>query len=116
MRCLRCGRENDNQQEFCKACLESMEKYPISPNTLIQLPQRRTGEMTKRQSGKKRAASAEEQLEQLKKLMRWMVLGLILLVTMLCVATAMLVKEYQKPETQPVPLGRNYTVTPDQAD
>jgi len=116
MRCLRCGRESENLQEFCGTCLQSMELYPVNPDTLIQLPRHRTEETGKKQSAKKRMLSTEEQLEQLKKLQRWLITGSVLLLVLLGLVTALLVKELQETDVPQRPMGRNYTVTAEQTD
>ena len=114
MECLRCGRENDSGREFCDTCLQSMEKYPVNPNTVIQLPRPRPGDAAKKQSGKKRVQSTEEQLTHLKKLLRILITGGILLLILFGLVTALLVKEYQKNAGAQLPTGRNDFVTAEQ--
>ena len=36
MKCLKCGRETD--QTFCDQCREEMDRCPVRPGTIIQLP------------------------------------------------------------------------------
>ena len=40
MNCLKCGRETEDGQVFCKECLDVMEKYPVKPGTAVLLPKR----------------------------------------------------------------------------
>ena len=39
-RCLKCRREIDEGQVFCKDCLAEMEKQPVKPGTPVNLPKR----------------------------------------------------------------------------
>lgn len=48
MYCLKCGGETPEQQLFCPDCLQSMEAYPVRPDTPIQLPKRQTTAPAKR--------------------------------------------------------------------
>lgn len=38
MNCMKCGRENQNQQAFCDICLAGMEKSPVEAGTTVNLP------------------------------------------------------------------------------
>lgn len=40
MNCMKCGREISGDQVFCDHCLADMEKYPVRPDIVIQLPKR----------------------------------------------------------------------------
>lgn len=40
MNCMKCGRELKEKQAFCERCLAEMEKYPVRPNTVVQIPNR----------------------------------------------------------------------------
>ena len=108
MICLRCHRETDNQQNFCSACLQSMEQYPVNSETLIQLPRPRSDE---KQSGKKRVISAAEQLTRMRRLLQWMIAISAVLLILFGVVTALLIKEYQTTIPYQQPMGRNYSVT-----
>jgi len=35
--CLRCGRDTENEQVFCKQCLDTMKENPIKPGTAVQI-------------------------------------------------------------------------------
>jgi hypothetical protein len=37
---MKCGREIDESQVFCTECLDEMERYPVKPGTVVQLPVR----------------------------------------------------------------------------
>ena len=108
MNCLRCGRDTKGEQNFCNTCLEKMKDYPVHPRTVIQLPRPRVEE---KQPGKKRILSAEEHLEQMKKILRWMISGVVVLLVLIGILTALLVQSYQKEVVPKLPMGRNYSVT-----
>ncbi len=78
MACMKCGRDTQSGQVFCENCLEVMEYYPVKPGTAVQLPKRRPTPV--RKPVKRRAPSAEEQIRSLKRVIRWLVVFLIVLV------------------------------------
>lgn len=63
MVCIKCGREVGEDQVFCPNCLNGMEKYPIKPGTVVQIPSRPAA---KKQPAH-RPSSPEEQVAKLKK-------------------------------------------------
>lgn len=77
MNCLKCGRETTSEQIFCQECLLSMEKYPVKPGTVVQLPKRRDGSAF-RKNPKRRSISLEDQVKSLKKRIRLLIFLLIL--------------------------------------
>jgi len=40
MNCMKCGVEVQGDAAFCEKCLAEMEKYPVRPNTVVQIPHR----------------------------------------------------------------------------
>lgn len=66
MNCMKCGRETLAEQVFCEECLLEMEKYPVRPGTVVQLPTRKESASPKKVS-KRKAVSLEEQVRALKK-------------------------------------------------
>ena len=85
MYCLKCGSETPAQQLFCEDCLLSMEKYPVKPDTPIQLPGERRAPIKKapRQS---RELPPEVLVSKLRKTIRWLALLCALLgIALLCV-------------------------------
>lgn len=70
MYCLRCGRETADGCVFCDLCQQNMEQYPVKPGTPIHLPHRVAAAVPKKRLRRKRAATAEEQVLQLKKSLR----------------------------------------------
>ena len=85
MVCMKCGREAPEGQAFCQECLMEMEKYPVKPGTLVQLPNRRETAPPKK-AVKRRGSGPEEQLRTMKKRIRI----LTILVALLLVLSAFL--------------------------
>ncbi len=81
MVCMKCGREAPEGQAFCQECLMEMEKYPVKPGTLVQLPKRRESASPKK-SGKRRISGPEEQLRVMKKRIRILTVLVILLLVL----------------------------------
>ena len=78
MGCLRCGREVEEGQAFCQDCLIEMGKYPIDPNTVVQIPVRTDGTAGKK-AARRRGPSPEEQIQILKRRVRILTAAVILL-------------------------------------
>lgn len=85
MNCMKCGREIDAEDAFCPICLGLMEKYPIRPDVVVQLPNRQEPPAKKAPS-RKRAPAPEEMVLKLKKRNRILIVTLALL---LCACTAL---------------------------
>lgn len=110
MQCLRCGRECQNEQVFCADCLESMKAYPVKPGTAVQLPDRRLLVTEKRASPRRRTLSAEEQVLQLRKTVRTLIVTVAILSVVLGLTAGLLFHSLSNPASSlPGNLGRNYT-------
>lgn len=110
MYCLKCGNETPDQQVFCPACLESMEQYPVKPDTPVQLLNRNA--MVKNVSRSQYVATPEEQIAKLRSVNR----RLVLVVGILCLALAIAVGAMAYVLNQPeeyLPTGQNYSVRRD---
>lgn len=71
MNCLKCGQKISEEHLFCESCLADMEKYPVKPNTAVQLPHRDPASPVKKASAKKRQPpSTEEQLQYARRFVR----------------------------------------------
>lgn len=112
MRCMKCGREIQNEAVFCQSCLQEMEKYPVLPGTVVQLPRRKEPTLLKKMP-KRHVPTAEEQIVVLRK---W-VLGLSIALAVCIVAIVLMFKptmHYVLDEH--VEIGQNYssvtTITP----
>ena len=83
MNCMKCGRETENEEVFCRNCLQIMEKYPVRPGTVVLLPRRR--ESTIKKTVKRHSVSAEEQVKVLRKRLLVMLFFFVL-----CIAAMLL--------------------------
>ena len=108
MNCLKCGKETKDNQVFCEACLASMGQYPVKPDAAIHLPHTQPQPENKKQTLRRRALSLEEQLAQLKKLVRRLLWAVAVLLVVLGLTVGMLLHNIlSEPETNTI--GRNYT-------
>ena len=67
MYCLKCGREVNEDQDFCSDCVTVMEKYPVKPGTAILLPRRREGAALTRPAVRRKTLTADEQIRKLRR-------------------------------------------------
>lgn len=109
MRCLRCGKESQEERVFCAACLGSMQAYPVKPGTAIQLPDRTPQYAEKRSSPRRHTLSAEEQVLQLRKTVRSLIVTVAILSVVLGLTAALLFHSLSTSTSLPGNLGRNYT-------
>lgn len=109
MGCMKCGRDTVSEQVFCPDCLLEMQKYPVRPGTVVQLPVRKHSHTSKKQPARKRTVPLAYQVEVLKKRCRILFL-LLILVTALAVALAFPAAEHYHENKHKI--GQNYsTVT-----
>lgn len=107
MNCMKCGRELKDQKVFCSRCLSEMARYPVKPNTVVQLPSRHTEPVVKKQP-RKQEDKPEEQVKKLRSTVRW--LGILLIVCLLAFAFTANVLLYFLNQTDDGPeIGKNYT-------
>lgn len=107
MNCIKCGREFDSDQAFCPHCLTQMEKSPVKPGIVINLPNR-TDPALKKSAPRKRIRTADEQIQRLKRINTWLIVALC--VTSLLAATlAMLSIDVLKKLDVQRFLGQNYS-------
>ena len=86
MKCLKCGRELETEQVFCNDCLLEMDKYPIAPNAVVQLPMRQPAPAV-RKTTYRRTVSPEEQIHILKKRV-WLLSGILIVTLAMMIAMA----------------------------
>ena len=85
MNCMKCGRELSSDGVFCADCLAEMENYPITPGTVVHLPRRRQEPPAKKPSLRRKSQPApEEQVKQLRRLVRRLILALVVTLALLC--------------------------------
>ena len=103
MYCMRCGREVERGQVFCKECLAQMEQEPISLRTAVKIPLQ-----PPRNTKHRPPVHLEEEVKRLDrgntKLRAWVI--------MLAVSTVLLsMALYHKEVVQVVEdLGKNYSI------
>ena len=85
MNCMRCGRETPGEQSFCEECLLDMERCPVKPGTVIQLPSRRE-DVPQRKPPRRKAISLEDQIKTLKRRLRTVSISLVICLLLLAVA------------------------------
>lgn len=77
MQCMKCGRDLEAGEVFCSECRQVMEKYPVKPGTVVQLPYRSAEAAAKKQQPRRRKFSPEEQISLLRRLTRTLALALV---------------------------------------
>ena len=110
MQCMKCGREVEAEQVFCAQCLAGMEKYPVKPGTVVQLPPRPSQPAAKKQPNhhRKPLRPPEEQVKLLRKRARILACALALALAALIGTATLLVKEYVDSAGKLLP-GQNYS-------
>ena len=113
MSCAKCGKKTEEGSIFCPECLEVMKDYPVKPGTPVHIPVRQeTAE--RKQTRAKKERTPEEQISFLRKLVRWLVILVAVLTTVLVVEAGILLYTMaDENETQPqdMPKTRNYTTS-----
>lgn len=103
MYCLKCGQETEGGQAFCLSCQKEMAKYPVNPNTAVQLPRR---EQVQPKKPAKRRVTPEDQIRILRRRVRiYACLFLAALLAAVCLSIP-LIRDYGKTKFQ---IGQNYT-------
>lgn len=106
MNCMKCGREIDAEEAFCPICLELMEKCPIRPDVVVQLPNRQESP-AKKATSRKRPLTAEEMVQKLKKRNRVLIILSALLLCAIIALTILSVDALRELDVQRF-LGKNY--------
>ncbi|MBQ7801004.1 MAG: hypothetical protein IJ375_01625 [Oscillospiraceae bacterium] len=106
MNCMKCGKETEQDQIFCPECLAEMEKYPVKPGTVVQIPV----QPAKKQPHHRRpVVTPEEQVRRLAKRNHRMTLALIL-VSAVAILFALLSFDILEKSSMHRLLGQNYSV------
>ena len=92
MGCLKCGKETRDEQVFCPRCMELMEAYPVKADMHIHLPHRALRADPGKASRKRRPASPEEKLKQMRKRQRWLIAAIAALLVLIGLLTAQLIR------------------------
>ena len=109
MNCMKCGREISDGA-FCEACLAGMEKYPVKPNIVVQIPNRDQFLQTKKNSRRRKVLTDKEKIlryERRIRILTWIngILAILLTVTLI-----LSLLEYRKAVS--LPTGQNYSAAP----
>lgn len=110
MQCLKCGKKAAGKQVFCEECLAVMQKYPVKPGIPIQLPQRGKRPPEKILPPSLQEPAAEEQLHQLRTMVRWL-LGAIAVLSVVLLLTAGMLIHTLNQNNGSTAIGKNYTTT-----
>lgn len=108
MLCLKCGKETRGEQVFCEDCLQAMQTNPVKPGTVVQLPVRKDKPPVRKAARKPRVLPPEEQIPQLRKLIRRLAIAVGVLSLLLCIAAAAAVHSYFREDANKN-IGKNYT-------
>ena len=107
MKCTKCGRETAENAVFCAKCLSVMERYPVKPGTVIQLPHRKAAPPRK-PLFRKRLLPPEELVTQQRKTIKWLWVALICTFLLLCLSVTLLL--HLNPYTEAsATIGQNYS-------
>ena len=107
MNCIKCGREFDSDQAFCPHCLEQMEKSPVKPDTIINLPNRQDPSL-KKNAPRKRVWTQEEQIHRLKKRNTYLIIALCLMTLLAGMLTLLSIDVLKQLDVQRL-IGQNYS-------
>lgn len=106
MNCMKCGKETQQEQIFCPECLAEMEKYPVKPGIVVQIP---VHPLKKQPHHRRGAANHEEQLKRLSRINRRLIFALVLTV-LIAVFFALLSFDVLEKYSMHKLLGQNYSV------
>lgn len=104
MTCLKCGRETD--QTFCDLCRAEMEKYPVKPGTIVQLPKDRSASV-RRQQSRRQTVPAETRIAAQKLTIRRLSRAVAVLLTLVVLLGLALFRVLRGTDTRPT--GQNYS-------
>ena len=107
MNCMKCGREVESGQVFCSQCLELMAQYPVKPDVVVKLPQRREIPV-KKNTPRKKTRTPEEQIVHLKRRNRLLTSILCLLLAASLIFLSLCVDYIRQLDVQKF-LGQNYS-------
>ena len=108
MNCMKCGKELKSTQPFCDRCLEDMEKYPVKPNVVVQIPVRPQTTTTKRKPKRQRFVRPEDELRFLRKRIRLLTFALVVSVLAFVLVAAATLFLLEKTDVLPA-IGQQFT-------
>ena len=87
--CMKCGKKLGSSQVFCDECLEMMKKCPVKPGTVVKLPNRPTIPTAKKRPLHRRYLwDAEDEIDTLRRKLRWVTFALIIAIVGFLIAVA----------------------------
>ena len=107
MGCLKCGRDVEEGQIFCHACLENMERCPVKPGTPISLPRPREEATARKASRLKLPLTPEERVKRLRRRCRW-ISGLAVLSLIASIVLGIVFLRHLRNDRKPQ-RGQNYS-------
>lgn len=108
MPCLKCGKQTEEKQAFCSECLALMEKYPVKPGIAVHLPHRDSAPQEKKPAVRHREPTAAEQVDRLRKVIRWL-LGMIAILSILLLLSAGMLLHVLNKTPASGNIGKNYS-------
>ena len=109
MHCMKCGREIKGDGVFCGECLTVMGRYPVKPDTALYIPPKPVAPVVKKKVSRKRELEPEELVVRMRHTIRWMCIGLAVLLIAFALTAGMLL-ELLEARDDSANFGRNYTV------
>lgn len=104
MTCLKCGRETD--QTFCDLCRAEMEKYPVKPGTIVQLPKDRAA-FGKRQQPRRQSVPPEVRITAQRLTIRRLRRAVAVLLTLVILLGLAIFRVLRNTNARPT--GQNYS-------
>lgn len=105
MLCIKCGRETEENQVFCPACLASAQTAPVKPGTPVTIPSR----PRKIYSTPVKAEKPEEIILRLRRQMRILRLTIVALLISLIFCVAAIIFHYSTTDHNAFAIGQNYS-------
>ena len=116
MNCMKCGREIKGTNVFCPECAAEMEKYPVKPGTLVQLPPKTYSAPVKKKTiHRKKVLKPEEHVARLRHSVRWLIIALLVVILAFSIVTGMLLRMLDDRDSTEE-IGRNYQTLSETVD
>ncbi len=105
MHCMKCGTKISENQVFCSSCLEVMARYPVKPDSHVQLP---TRSAPAKKAAPRKKLTPDAQLARARKLAKALATALTCALLALGLTISFLVQVIQEKEAQDN-IGKNYS-------
>lgn len=109
MSCLRCGRDTEENQVFCRLCLKEMEKYPVKPGTAVQIPIYPVE--TENRKSKAKPPTLEETYQKLRHTYRILLVVLAGVIILFGLTLGMLISTRNRMQKMTTPPLQNFNTT-----